>query len=151
MAQNLSPQNGPQNICNQNIVHKHGSIFFFWVVSWVCKLDGLLAQFQFRSSRKEFVIKETIVIKSCLTSWATAPVWVSLLVFFSFLLEAVINLQQNTTFWSLSHFLRIDCSKRHQLLATWKLSLWSFCGKYCTIKDGSQTYNLIAEKSCMLF
>lgn len=36
MAQNLSPQNGPQNICNQNIVHKHGSIFFFFESSAGC-------------------------------------------------------------------------------------------------------------------
>ena len=28
-----------------------------------------------------------------------------------------------------------------------KLILWSFRGKYCTIKDGHQRFNFIADKS----
>ena len=32
-----------------------------------------------------------------------------------------------------------------------KLSLRSFQRKYCTIKDGAQTYDFIADKSCLLF
>ena len=32
-----------------------------------------------------------------------------------------------------------------------KLSLPSFCRKYCTIKDAAQTYYFIANKSCFLF
>ena len=32
-----------------------------------------------------------------------------------------------------------------------KLSLQLFCRKYCTIKDGTQTYDFIADKSCLLF
>ena len=74
------------------------------------------------------------------SSWAIAPVWVS------FSPKAVTNLQQNTTSWSLSHFLRMDPSKRCLWLTTWKLSLRSFHGKYCTIKDGTQTYDLNADK-----
>ena len=31
-----------------------------------------------------------------------------------------------------------------------KLSLWSFHRKYCTIKDGAQTYDFIADKRCLL-
>ena len=57
--------------------------------------------------------------------------------FLSFLTEAVTNLQQNVTSWSPLRFLRMDYSKRRQWLTTWKLSLQSFCGKYCTIKDGT--------------
>ena len=33
---------------------------------------------------------------------------------------------------------------------TKKLSLQSFRRKYCTIKDGAQTYDFIADKSCLL-
>ena len=29
----------------------------------------------------------------------------------------------------------------------WKLILWSFRGKYCAIKDGTQSFNFIADKS----
>ena len=32
-----------------------------------------------------------------------------------------------------------------------KLSLQLFCRKYCNIKDGTQTYDFIADKSCLLF
>ena len=32
-----------------------------------------------------------------------------------------------------------------------KLSLWSFRRKYCTTKDGAQTYDFIADKRCLLF
>ena len=32
-----------------------------------------------------------------------------------------------------------------------KLSLLSFCRKYCTTKDGAQTYDFIADKRCLLF
>ena len=32
-----------------------------------------------------------------------------------------------------------------------KLSWWLFCRKYCTIKDGAQTYDFIADKICLLF
>ena len=32
-----------------------------------------------------------------------------------------------------------------------KLSLQLFCRKNCTIKDGTQTYDFIVDKSCLLF
>ena len=32
-----------------------------------------------------------------------------------------------------------------------QLNLWLFHRKYCTIKDGAQTYDFIADKSCLLF
>ena len=34
---------------------------------------------------------------------------------------------------------------------TKKLSLQSFRRKYCTIKDGAETYDFIADKCCSLF
>ena len=78
-------------------------------------------------------------VRLLFSSWATAPVWVSL---FSFSPEALIRLQKNATCWLLSCFLRMA----RQRLTTGKLSLRSLHGKYCTIKDGSQTYDLIADK-----
>ena len=32
-----------------------------------------------------------------------------------------------------------------------KLSLWSFRRKYCTMSDDAQTYDFLADKSCLLF
>ena len=56
-------------------------------------------------------------------------------------------LKNAASWWVLSHFLRIasECNTSQ------KLSLWSFHRNYCTIKNGAQTYDFIADKSYLLF
>lgn len=75
------------------------------------------------------------------SSWATAPVEFHFFLFRQGLWHAF---KKNATCWLLfcTCFLRMA----RQRLTTWKLSLRWLHGKYCTIKDGSQTYDLIADK-----
>ena len=57
-----------------------------------------------------------------------------------------------TSWWVLSRFLWMasECRPLNAALHK-KLSLWSFHRKFYTIKDGAQTYDFIADKSCLLF
>ena len=61
-------------------------------------------------------------------------------------------LKNATSWWVPSRFLWM-ASERRPLNAALhkKLSLRSFHRKFYTIKDGTQTYDYIADKSCLLF
>ena len=61
-------------------------------------------------------------------------------------------LKNATSWWVLSRFPRMASESLWMQYFTknWAC-MQSFHRKYCTIKDGTQTYNFIADKSCLLF